>query len=164
MTDHRQTYAIVGELVMMANALDFLLNRVVIAAFSLQPTPLLEPVIATIDSSRKIEMLKKRAKLITNLSWKKAMLDFCKTTELVFKQRNIACHNPAYSDGQMFHFKPIAAAKLFQQLDLDGKTIKNYPPDEMKAAIQMGEAALGIGVNLLENLDRINAEMQKRRK
>ena|SRR5271163_1175751 len=43
--DHSKTYAVVGELVMIASAIDHLLNNVMIAVLGLQNSPLLEPVI-----------------------------------------------------------------------------------------------------------------------
>jgi hypothetical protein len=66
--DHSKTYAVVGELVMVANAIDHLLSNVLITVLSLETSPLLEPVIATLDPSRKIEMLKNRAKHINPLT------------------------------------------------------------------------------------------------
>src|ERR1700683_5276791 len=62
--DHVDTYAdtcaIVGELVLVASALDAELNRVTAAALRLGDAPLLLPVIATFDPERKIEMLRAR--------------------------------------------------------------------------------------------------------
>ena len=47
--DHSRIYAVVGELVMIANAIDHLLNNALIEVLNLEPSPLLEPVIATLE-------------------------------------------------------------------------------------------------------------------
>jgi hypothetical protein len=55
-------YAIVGEIVLSATALDHQMNHVLIEVASLAKSPLLEAVIATLDPARKIEILKARAR------------------------------------------------------------------------------------------------------
>lgn len=74
--DHSDTYAIVGELVLISSALDAELNKIVSAALLLGEAPLLLPVIATLDPPRKIEMLRARVSHIHVASWKKPVLQF----------------------------------------------------------------------------------------
>ena len=74
--DYSELYAVVGELVMIANAVDHLLNQLVIEALHLEKSPMLESVLATLDPRQKIEMLKGRAKLINTLAGKRASRDF----------------------------------------------------------------------------------------
>jgi len=160
--DHSKTYAVVGELVMIANAIDHLLNNVLIAVLSLKPSPLLEPVIATLEPARKIEILKSRAKHINKPDWKKGVTSFCAKAESVYRQRNIVCHTPAFPEGDTWKFKPVAAAKLLNKLDLENKALEGFPFSDIKAAITTGEAALGAGVSLLQNFARANEERRRR--
>ncbi len=161
-SDHTKTYAIVGELVMMANAIDHLLNLVLIEAFSLEKSPMLEPVIATLDPRQKIEMLKSRAKHINHDGFKKMIKALCDKAESVFRQRNIVCHTPASLVGNTWTFRPVAAVKLLDKLDLEKKTSRDFPLNDIKTAISTGEAALGTGVTLLANFQNMNAERVKR--
>ena len=160
--DHRDTYAIVGELVLISTAIDHSLNRVLMAVLNIGGPIMVEPVVATLDARLKIEMLKDRAKLIRNNEWKKGIGKYCDLAEIVFKHRNIACHTPAVLKDGAWTFVPVAAAKLFRRLDLTTKTLKHFSFDDLKAAIKTGEAALGGGENLIENFDRANAEMKRR--
>jgi hypothetical protein len=152
--DHTKLYAVVGELVMISNAIDHLLNQIVIEALHLKKSVMLEPILAELDPRRKIEILKSRAKLFGDTDWNKGITRFCDKTESVFKQRNIVCHTPAFFDGDTWAFKPFAAVKLLNKLDLKNKTLNNFSLNDIKTAISTGEAALGIGANLLENLKR----------
>jgi hypothetical protein len=162
-SDYTELYVVVGELVMIANAVDHLLNQLVIEALHLEKSPMLEPVVATLDPRQKIEILKSRAKLINSADWKKGITGFCGKADALYRQRNIVCHTPAYPDGDTWTFKPIAAAKLLNRLDLEKKALSEFPFDDTKAAIATGEAALGTGVDLLDNLKRLQPWLSKRR-
>ena len=61
---NREIFAVVGELVLIATALDTLLKSVLVAVLHLGSSPLIEPVVATLDSVRKIEILKERVPFI----------------------------------------------------------------------------------------------------
>jgi hypothetical protein len=148
---------------MIANAIDHLLTNVLIAVLSLEPSPLLEPVIATLDPSRKIEILKSRANHIINPAWKKSVTGFCDKAESVYKQRNIVCHTLAFLEGETWKFKPVAAVKLLNKLDLENMVAAEFPFNDIKAAITTGEAAFGAGASLLQNFARSNAELARRR-
>jgi hypothetical protein len=62
--DHKATYAVVGELVMIANAIDHSLNRVLIAVLNIGGYVMVEPIVATLDARQKVEILKERSKLM----------------------------------------------------------------------------------------------------
>jgi hypothetical protein len=62
----REAYALVGELVLIATAVDSVVNRVVIELLNLGSAGLLEPVIATLESNRNIEIIRERANHIGN--------------------------------------------------------------------------------------------------
>lgn len=160
---NREAFAIVGELVLIATALDTLLNSVVVQVLHLGSSPLIEPVVATLDTVRKIEILKERADFISNEEWRKHVTAFISKVESVFRQRNIACHAPAiYKDGH-WTFAPVQAAKVLKHLDLEKPEAKYFPIDDLRAAIVTGEKALGEGVGLVDNFKRANAELDKKR-
>lgn len=123
---------------------------------------MLEPVVATLDPSRKVEILKVRAAHITAKDWQKGITKFCDKVESVFRQRNIACHTPPVLQDGVWTFKPVAAAKLSKKLDITRKQVAPVHLADFKAAIKTGEAALGAGVTLIENFGRYNAEMKRR--
>jgi hypothetical protein len=159
---HRDSFAIVGELVLLSNALDYLLADVLIEVLSLTRSPLLMPVIMTLDPARKIEILKARAKHIAQPDWKKGVSSFVDKAERVFKYRNIACHTQPILNRGKWTLQPFAAAKVLKDIDLQTRHIQPTSFDTLKTVIATAEAALGSGVNLIENWKRTNAERAKR--
>ena len=159
---HKDTYAIVGELVLIASALDDCLNRVVIAFLELGDAHLLLPVVATLDPARKIEILKARVTHLAAKDWKKAFKSFVDRIETVNKHRNIACHTPPIFENGKWTLKPIAAAKLLQRLDLEKKTLSHFSFHDLKNAISVGEQALAQGVELTERMAAVKAEKSRR--
>jgi hypothetical protein len=160
--NHKDTYAIVGELVLISSALDTLLNQVIVEVLNLGSAPLILPVVATLDPVRKMEILKERASHIRNADWKKGVTRFVDKVESVFKHRNSACHTPAVLEGRTWTLKPIAAAKMLKKLDIEQKKLKHFSFDDLRTAIRTGESALGLGVNLVDNFKRVNAETARR--
>src|ERR1051325_1664142 len=154
----RAAYASVGELVLIATALDHQLNHVLMAALSLTKSPMLEPVVATLDTARKVEMLKARAKHIGHADWSKPVLSYLDKVERVAKWRNIACHTALIPDQDYGAvFAPAAAAKLLKGLQLTEKTsTQRIPVAELEQAIKVGESALGAGQDIIENFQRLN--------
>ena len=159
----REAFAVVGELVMISTALDFQLNRVLMTMLDLGESLLIEPVVATLEPARKVEILKARASHLPKNHWRKNVSKFCDHVDDVFRQRNIACHTPPVLEDGVWIFKPVAAAKLFKKIDLIGKTVKPSTIADFRAAIKTGETALGEGVTLVENFIRANAEMKRRK-
>ena len=157
-----EAFTVVGELVMISSAIDHLLNNVLIEVLDLGGASLLEPVVATLDPPRKVEILKERAAHITAKDWQKGITKFCDKVESVFRQRNIACHTPPVLQNGVWMFKPVAAAKLLKKLDIVKKQVPSVHLGDFRAAIKTGEAALGAGVQLIENFKRFNAEMKRR--
>ena len=157
-----ETFAVVGELVMVSNAIDHLLNLVTMAAMMIDYAPMTETVVATLDPGKKVEILKARAEHISDESWKMGIIAFCKKAESVFRQRNIVCHTPAIKTDMGWSFQPVAAAKLLKRLDLKKKTARDFPFSDVKDAIKTGEAALGAGVHLLEQLKRLKEAREKK--
>src|SRR5450631_425168 len=145
----RAAYGVVGELVLITNALDHQLNHVLIQVLHLLDSTMLETVVATLDMRQKVEMLKERSKHITQQTWRKPVLSYLDKLERVSKWRNIACHTPLIPDARHGAvFAPSAAAKLLKSLQL-GKdpTAKRTPIGDLESAIKLGESALGDGQN-----------------
>jgi hypothetical protein len=161
--NNKEIYAIVGELVLIATALDTLLNSVVVQVLHLGSSPLIEPVVGTLDPVRKIELLKERAPFIRNQEWKKRVTAFVSKAESVFRHRNIACHMPAIRENDKWTFTPVSAARVLKHLDLEQPKAKRFSFNNLKDAISTGETALGEGFDLVENFKRLNAELEKRR-
>lgn len=160
----RAAYGVVGELVLLANALDHQLNHVLIQVLHLVRSPMLEAVVATLDMMRKIEMLKERSKHIAQSRWQKPVLSYVDKLERVSRWRNIACHTPLIPDERHgAAFVPTAAAKLLKSLQLGKDPVaKRVPIADLKAAITLAESALADGLKLIENFQRVNAERNRR--
>jgi transcriptional regulator with XRE-family HTH domain len=160
----RAAYGVVGELVLLANALDHQLNHVLIQVMHLVESPMLEAVVATLDTVRKIEMLKERSKFIAQSRWQKPVMAYVDKLERVWKWRNIACHTPLIPDEKHgAAFVPTAAAKLLKGLQLAKEPVaKRLPYGELKSAIKLGESALADGLALIENFQKLNAERKRR--
>jgi DNA-binding XRE family transcriptional regulator len=160
----RAAYSVVGELVLLTTALDHQLNHVLIQVLHLADSPMLEAVVATLDMNRKIEMLKARAKHISNAAWQKPLQTHLDKLEQVSSWRNIACHTALIPDKEHGAvFAPAAAAKLLKNLQLgENPTSKQIPIAEFTPKIKLGESALFEGQVLIQNFERMNAERLKR--
>jgi hypothetical protein len=149
---------------MIDRALDHQLNHVLMNVLPLTESPMLESVVATLDTARKIEMLKARSKHITQPAWSKPLQSYLDKVERVAKWRNIACHTALIPDtdhGAVF--APAAAAKLLKSLQLsDNPTARRIPVSEVEQAIRIGESALGAGQNIIENFQKANAARVQR--
>lgn len=82
----------IGEIILLSTVLDYQLTEVVIEVMHLEKSPMLDTVVATIDARQKIEMIKARARKLTALDWKKALLDYVEKLEKVNQVRNTAAH------------------------------------------------------------------------
>jgi transcriptional regulator with XRE-family HTH domain len=153
----KAAYAVVGELVLLATALDHQLNHVLMQVLPLTDSPMLEAVVATLDTARKIEMLKARAKHIAQPMWRKPVVSYLDKLETISRWRNIACHTALIPDSKHGAvFVPAAAAKLLKNLDIEEPTSRRIPIIELKSAITLGESALGDGENLVGNFKKVN--------
>lgn len=163
-TKFRTAYAVVGEFVLITNALDYQLNHVLIQTLPLTDSPMLEAVIATLDTAKKIELLKERSKHIAQPNWRKPVSSYLEKLERISEWRGIACHTPLIPDHKHGAvFAPAAAASLLKSLQVgEEPTARRIPIAELSSAITLGEAALGEGQNLIENFQKFNAERVKR--
>ena len=122
-------------------ALDHRVNEVLIAVLDLGTSKLLLPTVATLDLSRKAEILKSRARTMrAGIPWREAVIKLAEGVEKVNKYRNIACHS-------MLSVKPdrapvlwsIQAAKVMKNLTI-GTSVSL---DQISAASRKAEALLG---------------------
>jgi hypothetical protein len=158
----REAYALVGELVLIATAVDSVVNRVVIELLNLGSAGLLEPVIATLESNRKIEIIRERANHIGNAQWKAPLKRFAKKAEKISTYRNMAANWRLITETPL-KLKPYAAAKMFKNLDvskkqLTGLTVTDIAPVILTARTLIAED----GPNILSNLRRLNEEFARR--
>lgn len=158
----REGYELVGELVLLTCLLDRQLSLLLIEVFHLGNAVAIEPMIATLDISRKIEILKERRKHIKAIDWKKTLEKYCDMLERVVKFRNIAAHSVPCFDGKEWTFRPNAAAKLLKNIDLDSKKVKTIGVSELIPVIEVGREALQRGEGLLMNFRRVHEEYRKR--
>jgi hypothetical protein len=160
----RNALSQIGEIVLLASALDHQLTYVVIEVLHLTKSPMLEPVVATLESSRKLEILKGRMKHIKQENWRKPVEKYVDLVERVNRSRNIVCHSQMIHDGDRFIFTSSQAAKLFKGLRLEGvPTVERTPLDSVVSTIRIAEQALGAGVNLIENFERVQSELDRRK-
>lgn len=160
--ESKAIYAIVGELVLIASALDTLLNSVMVQVLHLGSSPMIEPVVATLEPVRKIEILKERASFIRNDVWRNRLAAFVAKAESVFGHRNIACHMPAIFENSKWTLTPVSAAKVLKHLNIEDPKAKRVSFNDLKAAISTGEKALAEGLGVVENFKRANAELVKK--
>lgn len=156
--------AIVGEVVLLSSALDQQLNKLVISVLGIISSPMLEPVVASLDSNRKISILKSYATTIKSSKWKSVLKDYCKSVESVNKARNIAAHWFLSFDGDIVYLKTIAAEKLFRNIKLDQLVVKKIDLDYIEENSRKAEEALGSGAELIVNFDRVHTERVHRNK
>ena len=111
-----------------------------------------------------MEILKGRARHIKQATWRKPLERYVELIERVNKSRNIACHSQMIVEEGKFVFFSSQAAKLFKGLKLEGvPTVERLPLEAIASKIPIGEQALGIGENLIENFRRVQAEIDRRK-
>jgi len=162
-----RAYATVGELVLSATALDHQMNHVIIEVTSLAKSPMLESVVATLDHSRKIEILKARAQHIKKGSrWREPVERYVKHLEQVSRARNIACHSPMIPTNGEPVFAPVAAAKLLRGLKLNpdqrSGTSERTPIEVLRRAIEVSRKALALGEEIIAYFANMNAMRSQR--
>jgi hypothetical protein len=161
---NKDSYATVGELILIANALDYQLAEVVISVLNLGRSIMLMPVVTTLDPARKIEILKANASHISQKDWKNGVTKYVDKVERVLRYRNIACHSQLILEAGEFTLRPFAAAKVFKNIDVKNKTLKSTTMKELKEAISSAEAALGAGENLMNNFQLLMLNGQSERR
>jgi transcriptional regulator with XRE-family HTH domain len=160
----RSAYGVVGELILIATALDYQLNHILIQVLHLTESPMLESVIATLDLNRKVEMLKARSKHIQQPQWRNSVLSHLDKLERIYRWRNIAAHTALIPDDKHGAvFAPAAAAKLLKSLQVGEEPAANrIPVSDLKPVVKLAESALYEGQNIIKNFLKVNAEQRRR--
>jgi hypothetical protein len=153
-----EAFAVIGELVLMASALDERLNEVVRVVCSLPPSAFMEPTIGSIDSSRKIEILRNYAGHITASEWKIGLRKLCDQVDKVNKARNIACHSALRFENGSAILINVSAGKLLKNLHNNKTKIL-----DLKTAIHTGEEALAYAAVIVENFAAVEAKLAEKR-
>lgn len=158
-----EAMATVGELILISNALDYAMAEVLIDVIQLTRSEMLLPLVMTLDPARKIEILKARADHISQPDWKKGITGFVKKAEKVFKYRNIAAHTQPILENGVWFLRPVAAAKLLKNLNVEEKSLAATSMAELREAISVAEVALGDSENIRANFRRAAGELARRK-
>lgn len=162
--DWKEACAVVGELALLYTSLDHQLNRIVMEVMHLVLSPMLESVVATLDTRQKVEILKNRAAHIRQADWKKALKTHADRIERVARMRNAASHTPLIKNASgKFEFAPAAASKLLKSVTIvDRKdcTIDRLSLDRVRETIPLAEKALGAGENILAHFAKLRARLE----
>jgi hypothetical protein len=151
-------YATVGELVLLSTTLDALLNTLLIEMYRLGNSAWLDAIIGTLDTARKIEILKNQARLSGYAKVSKLTTELLDKVEVVIKQRNIVCHTPSTYENGSWGFRPTTLAKILNRSNIYSPRMIRDSFNNLKAAISTAQAALQAGAELIEYYKRRNAE------
>ena len=159
---HTDTFAVVGKLVMMANALDYETGSVIISVSDIGGSDWTSTIIATLDLRRKLEILRAHAAHLRSEELRKDVTRFCDKVDGVLRQRDIACHTPAPLENGEWKFKPVATAKMLKRLDPKKGSLRHTRVEDFKSAIRRGEEALWLGRKLIESFGPLHAKVRHR--
>ena len=149
--------AAVGELILWANLIDGQLNRALVGMMALPEHAMIEPIVAQLDARAKAELLKRRAKIITNTDWRNRIKNWVERTEKVSGKRNIVAHHSIrVAEGKiLLHSDQLR--NIIAGLETTGNTIKAGESKglaDIKEWIEQAKAAFDEGQNVVMNLDR----------
>ncbi len=151
----------VGELVLWASAIDAQLTKAVIRICLLTETPMLEPIVAGLDTRAKVEILRAMSKHIKADAWSKGITRWVKKAEKVNGYRNtVAHHQIAVSDGKLI-LHSAQALKLLKRIQ-DLKPAPAKTVSDINRWVEAARDAYRQGQNVLANLDRFAEEAAKR--
>ncbi len=156
--------AAVGELILWANHIDLQLNKAILLMFVLPDHPFIEPIISHLDARAKCEILKKRAKLISDqgATWKAEIKTWVDSAEKANGHRNIVAHHHIKIDGGKVKLATNQLSKIFSTLDSSFKQKPSNGLAEVKEWIAHAKKVVGLGDTVLQNLqslaDKVNAE------
>jgi hypothetical protein len=155
-------YAAVGELILLASALDHQLNRACIVLLALPHSPVLESLVASIDATRKLEIVKSCAAEVQEPSWRKALKKHAELVEEVNRRRNVAAHGTMMMDeGRWVLFSPTVP-KILRSINAIKQSKDRLYAEDVEESVRKGNEALSSGQLMLTNLDRLQAERAKR--
>jgi hypothetical protein len=156
--------AVVGRMILMASLLDNQVGEILIDVLTLDRTPNLMPVIATLDPSRKVEILKAHLRHMPDGEWRTELKKYVEAIEGANRARNICGHSMLIErDGEIV-LASNAAAKLFKSLDRKNKKIERVSINEIRLEIKRAEAAFQHGISVRENFARFADEFKRKRR
>lgn len=157
----KRAYAVIGELMLTATMLDHQLNRICILFFSLTQAPMLEPLIASIDTVRKIEVLKLYASKLKKSDWSDNLKKHAKRVEAINRDRNTAAHSIMGFQGGKVIFYSAAATKLLKSINSARPAADYVDLAKLENAVLKGRETFASGENLLQNLERVEEARAK---
>jgi len=156
----RDACAAVGKMILMGALLDDQLSKILIEVLALEPSPLLLSVVSTLDTSRKIDILKAQTKHLPDGPWKEGLKEYLGPLERAIKYRNIAAHSIPVENGGRLVLTSYATAKLMRALDRKEKVVAKLEVEALRGECDRAENAHSIGQNALENFKRFAAQVR----
>ena len=151
-----------GELIFWAGFLDQQLNKALIALFALPEHPMIEPLVAQLDPRIKVEIIKKRAKLITADEWRKRIISWAKKVETTNSRRNIVAHHTVRVEPNGVTLQSDQITKILSRLEVaeTGITASDaFRLADIEAWIDGARKAYENGQVVLANLDAIRRQL-----
>jgi hypothetical protein len=144
----------VGELVLWGAAIDGQLTEAIVRACSLKRSPMLGPIIGELGTRAKCDILRARAKHITNLDWRRGIMSWLATAGQANTYRNTVAHHEVKTvDGKLTLFSG-AARKLLASIE-DGKPKPPKSVTDINQWIETAKRAYEQGQTVLANLERL---------
>ncbi len=156
--------AVVGKMILLASLLDNQMAEILIDVLTLDRTPKLMPVVATLDPARKVEILKANLRHMPEGIWRKELQSYVKGVEAANRARNICGHSMLIERDGKLVLASNAAAKLFKALNRESKTIERVAVDTIRLDIQKAEETFHHGMTVRENFERFAEEFRSRRR
>lgn len=154
----------IGELILWASMIDGQLNKALIGALALPDHPMIGPVVAQLDARQKAELLKKRTKFISNVSWRNGIKNWVERAEKVNANRNYVAHHAIRTKAGKIGFYSDQLGKVLDTLKLTDQKIEVIEDKGIKEVTEwIGHAkqVYAEGANVLDNLDCFRAEATK---
>ncbi|MCW8283460.1 hypothetical protein K7A42_21410 [Agrobacterium sp. InxBP2] len=156
--------AVVGRMILMASLLDNQMAEILIDVLTLDRTPNLLPVVATLDPARKVEILKGNLRHMPEGIWRKELKSYVAGVEAANRARNICGHSMLIERDGKILLASNSAAKLFKGLNRETKTIERVEIDTIRLDIRKAEETFQHGMTVRENFERFAEEFRSRRR
>lgn len=148
----------------MASLLDNQMAEILIDVLTLNRTPNLLPVVATLDPARKVEILKANLRHMPEGIWRKELKSYVAGVEAANRARNICGHSMLIERDGKILLASNSAAKLFKGLNKETKTIERVEIDTIRLDIRKAEETFQHGMTVRENFERFAEEFRSRRR
>ena len=149
-------FGTIGQLIVMGGILDDQLNTLTSSICHLSGSPMVEPILASIEFGRKCAIVKARCKFIDNTTWRSAILGYVKKAEKAYVARNIAAHSILSREGDDVVLRPTGAYKLLSGINLEKQDGDKTDISTMKRYVEEGYIAISEGTNLIPQVRALN--------